>query len=235
MPGPLNTCHAEIDKSRIRIDPEEIAKLLGDQADLVDGYTLGLIDQYIARTLDLSSPSGAYVLADALESKSNRVIKASGITFNSGKIIHKMVKDSTSYAFFLVTAGPEPEKLARRLISEGNYLEGYLVDLAASALVDLAADLLQEQLQNRVQSEGSQITNRYSPGYCGWDVEEQQKLFRLFPEGCCGISLSASSLMNPVKSISGIIGIGARVSYRDYTCELCAMKDCHFRRVRDPQ
>ncbi len=233
MPGPLNTCHVEIDKSRICIDPKEIAKLLGDQAELIDEHTGRLIEQYIARTLDLSSPSGAYVLADALESKSTRVIKASGITFNSGKIIHRMLKHSKSYAFFLVTGGPEPEKLARALISEGNYLEGYLVDLVASALVDLAADHLQEQLRNRVQSEGNQITNRYSPGYCGWDVEEQQKLFSLFPGGCCGISLSASSLMNPVKSISGIIGIGADVRYRDYTCELCSMKDCHFRRVRD--
>jgi len=133
----------------------------------------------------------------------------------------------------MVTAGPEPETLARSLITEGNYLEGYIVDLVASAFVDSAADQLQEQLRNQALSEGNQITNRYSPGYCGWNVEEQQKLFSLFPEGCCGISLSDSSLMNPVKSVSGIIGIGAEVRYRDYTCELCSMKDCHFRRVRD--
>jgi len=35
-----------------------------------------------------------------------------------------------------------------------------------------------------------------------------------------------------VKSASGIIGLGAKVVYRDYTCEICSMKECLFRRVR---
>ncbi|MCK7538940.1 MAG: hypothetical protein MZV63_52410 [Marinilabiliales bacterium] len=47
------------------------------------------------------------------------------------------------------------------------------------------------------------ITNRFSPGYCGWDVAEQHKLFSFFKDNFCGITLTESALMNPVKSVSG--------------------------------
>lgn len=30
----------------------------------------------------------------------------------------------------------------------------------------------------------------------------------------------------PLKSISGIIGLGAEVEYRPYTCDFCAMETC---------
>jgi len=229
----LTAHYINIEKSRIQVVAGDILKLLGEEQGGIDEHASGLVESYIAECLRISSPAGAFVLTEALESSSPEALLIQGVSFDTGTIIPKMLRNSHSYAFLMVTAGPEPETLARSLITEGNYLEGYIVDLVASAFVDSAADQLQEQLRNQALSEGNQITNRYSPGYCGWNVEEQQKLFSLFPEGCCGISLSDSSLMNPVKSVSGIIGIGAEVRYRDYTCELCSMKDCHFRRVRD--
>jgi hypothetical protein len=220
-----------IDKNLIRIDPGEMLRLLGEQEGMIDAHTTGLVEKYIAECLRVSSPEGAFVLTEALDSASPEEIAIPGIVFDSGKIIHKMLRHSEKYALLVVTAGPEPEKLARTLITDGDYLEGYIVDLVASALVDSAADQIQEQVRNMAKESGLRITNRYSPGYCSWNVEEQQKLFSLFPEGCCGISLSESSLMNPVKSISGIIGIGSEVKYRDYTCEICPMLNCHFRKV----
>jgi hypothetical protein len=233
MQALLDTRYAEIDKSRIMVDPGEILKHLGEQQGGVDTHTAGLVKHFITESLRISTPAGVFVLAEALESSSAEKISIPGLAFDSGKIIHKMLRHSESYVFFLVTAGPEPENLARSLMTEGSYLEGYIVDLAASAIVDLAADQIQEQVRNLAENRGVKITNRYSPGYCSWNVVEQQKLFSLFPEGCCGISLSESSLMNPVKSVSGIIGIGTEVAYRDYTCEICPMLNCHFRKVRD--
>ena len=78
--------------------------------------------------------------------------------------------------------------------------------------------------------EGLNITNRYSPGYCGWDVSEQQKLFFLLPENCCGIRLTDSSLMLPIKSVSGVIGVGKTVRKTAYKCAVCDKEDCYLRR-----
>jgi len=233
MRKPLKIHYSNIDKTRIRIDPLEMLRLLGEQQGIIETHTRSLVEQYMAECLLISSPAGAFVLVEALDSASLEEITIPGLTFNSGKIIHKMLRYSEKYALFQVTAGPEPEKLARTLITEGNYLEGYIVDLVASALVDSVADQIQEQVRNMAKESNLRITNRYSPGYCSWNVEEQQKLFSLFPEGCWGISLTESSLMTPVKSISGIIGMGTKVKYRDYTCEICPMLNCQFRKVRD--
>jgi hypothetical protein len=223
---------SKIDKSRIQPDPADILKLLGEQEEISEDHTLDLVDRYISESLRLSSPEGAFLITEALESTSSGTIKVPGISFESGKIIQKMLRHSEYYALFIVTAGAEAETLARSLLEAGNYLEGYIVDLVASYIVDLVADQVEDQVRQLVLMRGMQITNRYSPGYCSWKVEEQQKLFSLFPNGCCGISLSSSSLMNPIKSISGIIGIGSGVRYQDYSCELCSMTDCTFRRTR---
>lgn len=225
--------YPDIQKTSIQIEPENIFKLLGDQQSPMDAHTSGLVKQYIATCLEVSSPTGAIVRVKAIESGSPFEITIPGTTFHSGKIIGKMLRFSESYAFFLVTAGPEPEKLARKLLNEGNYLDGYIVDLVASSIVESAADYLEEQVRILAKEQGMLISNRYSPGYCDWNVAEQQKLFSLFPAKCCGISLSESSLMNPIKSASGIIGIGADVQYKDYTCEICSMHNCQFRKTKE--
>ena len=233
MQSLLKVHDASIDKARIRINPGELLQILGEQQGVIDSHTIALVEQYIDEGLRVSSPLGAFVLVEALENLPAEKIMIRGITFNTGKIIHKMLRHAESYALFLVSAGPVPENLARSLLQQGDYLEGYILDLVASAIVDLAADQVQEQVKILAEQQGLHITNRYSPGYCAWNVEEQQKLFSLFPEGCCGISLSDSSLMDPIKSISGIIGIGAKVSYKEYPCEICPMLECQFRKVRN--
>ena len=232
MPEYHKTHTVSIERKRIEPDPEIIFKLLGDQQGIIDAHTRELVDLYTAECIKKSAPEGAFLITEALDSDPAGTIRIPGEVFHTGTIIQKMLRHSEHYIFFMATAGPGPELLARSLMNQGNYLEGYIVDLAASSIVDLAADQVQEQVKNQMFAMEKPITNRYSPGYCSWKVEEQQKLFRLFPDGCCNISLSASSLMDPIKSISGIIGAGARVKYQEYICEICSMPNCHFRRTR---
>jgi len=99
--------------------------------------------------------------------------------------------------------------------------------------VESVANQVQDHIRQLADQSGLKITNRYSPGYCKWDVSEQQKLFQLFPENCCGITLSESSLMSPIKSISAVLGIGSSVAYQEYTCEICSMKECLYRKTRN--
>lgn len=220
-----------IQKDRIRVDPNSVLSLLGGSLNEDDSHTANLINEYTRECLRISSPKGGHTRLTAVVPDSNEEIEIEGTRFSTGKIIHNMLGGAEDYAFFAVTAGPEPEELARSLINSGDFLEGYIVDLIASIIVESVADQVQDNVKSSAQKDGLLTTNRYSPGYCSWDVSEQQKLFSLLPAGCCGITLSESSLMHPIKSISGIIGIGTSVKYRTYTCEICSMKECTFRRV----
>ena len=75
-------------------------------------------------------------------------------------------------------------------------------------------------------------TYPYSPGYCGWNVKEQAALFQLLPENPCGVKLTDSCLMLPVKSVSGVIGLGDEVENKPYGCAICMNKNCYKRRVQ---
>ena len=111
-------------------------------------------------------------------------------------------------------------------------LKGYVYDVVGSEAVEAAADLMQNQMEEDMKVMDRRITNRFSPGYCGWMVVEQHKLFELMPDNFCGIRLTPSALMDPIKSVSGLIGIGKNVKRAPYTCSLCDMKDCIYRRSK---
>lgn len=160
-------------------------------------------------------------------------ILVNSLVFNVKKIVYGQLKKAESIAVFLCTAGPEIGIRSRAAMNDGDLLTGYIYDVIGSEVVEAAVDLMQDSLQKLKAAEGKKITNRYSPGYCGWDVAEQHKLFQLMPDNYCGIKLNDSALMNPEKSVSGFIGIGEHVRYNPYTCRLCDMKDCIYRKLKD--
>ena len=221
-----------IDKKDIHIDLSEVLGYLSGKGESIDQYTLDVTQKLITDVRKVMTPKGGFVIAEALPHRGKGKLHIPGVQFNTGQTIVKLLKGARLFIFFIATAGPGPEKLSRKLMEEGQFLEGYAADLVASTLAEAAAQHLHDHLKEMLDLKGLKITNRYSPGYCGWKVDEQQKLFSLFPKGSCGISLSASSLMSPIKSLSGILGAGPDVGFRDYTCELCSMKDCSFRKTR---
>ena len=99
-------------------------------------------------------------------------------------------------------------------------------------IMKLFRDKMEESLQLSIDKLGWHHTNRFSPGYCGWHVSQQQLLFPLFQGHTCGVRLTDSSLMLPIKSVSGIVGLGSQVSRQPYTCTLCNFPQCFRRKAR---
>lgn len=221
-----------IEKKEINPDLEELLSYMPGGKDVVDQYTLELTRSLLIQCREIMEPSGGYIAMKALPLKDKEEIGTPQVRFHPGKIIVNMLKGSEQFLFFIATAGPGPEQLSKSLMAEGQYLEAFLVDLIASAMAEAAAQYVHEDIKKTMAQSGLLISNRYSPGYCGWDVSEQQKLFSFFPIGSCGITLTTSSLMTPIKSVSGLVGAGKEVKFRDYTCEICSMKDCTFRRTK---
>ncbi|MBI2416528.1 MAG: hypothetical protein HYV28_01225 [Ignavibacteriales bacterium] len=146
--------------------------------------------------------------------------------FNSKKIVTRALERSDYLYVFVVSIGGEAEKLVKKLMAAGEYLHGYFADIIASAYTESCAAWVEKIISDRAAVAGEECTMRYSPGYCGWDVEEQKKLFSLLPDGFCGVQLSKSALMIPLKSISGILGTGKSVVREEYQCGICEMNDC---------
>ena len=145
-------------------------------------------------------------------------------------IIARQLRGATALAFFVCTAGSEFEQYQQRLKQENDLLRTFLADALGSVIAERCADRMEECLQDSIDKLHWHRTNRFSPGYCGWPVSEQKKLFSLFPTAePCGVRLLDSALMVPIKSVSGIIGVGPDVRRQDYTCGFCNMKNCFKR------
>lgn len=173
---------------------------------------------------------GSYLITEAKTGESRKSIFAGGHEFKVGKVIRKELNGFSKLAFFVCTAGATLSRKTEVLLSGEDPVLGYVYDLVGNGITEAVGDKIQELVRQRAQIDGQKITNRYSPGYCSWDVSSQQQLFSLFGDNPSGVSLNASSLMHPIKSISGVIGIGKFVNYRDYQCELCSMNKCYYTR-----
>lgn len=152
--------------------------------------------------------------------------------FDMGKIILRQLRGSQAYALFICTSGTEFEAYQQRLKEQGDIVRIFIADALGSVIAEKTADLMELHLQESIDKLGWQHTNRFSPGYCGWHVSQQQLLFPLFNGQTCGVALTDSSLMMPIKSVSGIIGVGKKVRKLDYTCGLCDFKQCYKRRLK---
>ena len=157
--------------------------------------------------------------------------KVTEIHLNIGAQIDAYIKGSEYLALFTCTAGQLFTDLSSRYNQAGDYFEAYVADTIGSLTVEKAMDKIQAQLETEMKAEGLGITNRYSPGYCNWPVSGQRELFKAMGEIPVGVSLTESCLMLPIKSVSGIIGIGHNVKKRDYACDICKNKDCIYRKI----
>ena len=217
-------------------------KINSSQGEEVLGYKDGeeteivsvVIEEILKEAADICNIKAEFVIySDIKFNDADKSLDINNINFEIKKIISGQIKRSESIAVFLCTAGEEIGIRSRQYMQERDMLKGYLYDVVGSLIVEAAADLMQKELEKSASSSGKRITNLYSPGYCGWFVGEQHKLFQLVPDNFCGIRLTESALMDPVKSMSGIIGIGEKVRSNPHTCSLCDMKDCTYRKAKE--
>ena len=152
--------------------------------------------------------------------------------FEMGNIILRQLRGSEAFALFICTSGLEFEAYQQRLKEQGDMVRVFIADALGSVIAEKCADQMEKALQESIGKLGWKHTNRFSPGYCGWHVSQQQLLFPLFQGHTCGVKLTDSSLMIPIKSVSGIIGLGKKVRKLEYTCGLCDFKQCYKRKKK---
>ncbi len=202
------------------ISLSELYEQMGYEQAVPDKATVKETDMIIAEAKSFLRPRFSFFVQRELPD------------FAIGKIIERQLKGAEAYAFFICTAGVEYEAFQERLKKEGDMVRVFIADALGSVIAEKAADQMELSLQENIDKLGWHHTNRFSPGYCGWHVSQQQLLFPLFKGETCGVKLTESSLMLPIKSVSGIIGLGPNVRHLDYTCGLCDFKQCYKRKKK---
>jgi hypothetical protein len=231
-----NIWYYTLQLSDLNIETKQIEELLGYQKGECPEPFPSMISDLLKSAKEYCCIEGGYVIYNhAVIDFSKLYLKVDKVYFNIGKTILSRLRKSESILFFKCTAGKGIDEWSKKLAREGDILGSYLISIIGSTIVETAMDKIQYFLKNEMTIEDLNITNRYSPGYCGWKVAEQLKLFKMFPADFCNISLTESMMMDPVKSISGIIGVGRDVKFDPYTCNLCNSLNCLYKNLKSPK
>jgi cobalamin-dependent methionine synthase I len=177
----------------------------------------------------LLRPRGVYALYPATHHT------AHSLTLSDIRIegnVGEFLAGATRIAAFIVTVGPEISERAQSASKKGDALSAWVMDAIGSWAAEGAADALMLQIRRHLDDK-EDLTLRYSPGYCGMGLIQQQNLFGLVDARSVGVRLLPTLLMHPLKSISGLVGLAPKevVARHRSPCDLCPRTGCHMRRA----
>ena len=208
----------EVDTSALTLSHEEIFRTMGVPEGAVDELSISLVEEVLPELMKTAKPRYAYMYVDSVD-------------FKYGRIIREGLKNAERYAVVVSTVGPEADALLHHY-QEVDMIKAFTGDAIATEMAEAVQRVALEAVESEML-EGERISNPYSPGYCGWMLKEQTKLFGLFEKAPCDVELTDSCLLLPIKSISSVLAIGQKVVKAPYGCAVCGKMDCYKKRKND--
>lgn len=165
----------------------------------------------------------AFYLETPIEARSNETVQIGGQIFESVALANNLSNVEQVYPF-LCTCGVELAAMAETIQDP---LERMAFDEVMDYYRREAVLALANDLANR-EDVGGQTSSMGPGSLVDWHITEQKKLFALFGDYAAkaGVELSPSSLMRPIKSVSGI---RYKTSQEFHNCQLCQRENCPSR------
>jgi hypothetical protein len=147
---------------------------------------------------------------------------------------HADLLASASQALVSVgTIGPALEAEARRLVQEGNFLEGFMLDSAGVLALAAVGDSLSRLAETLAAQREWGVSLALAPGsLVGWPVHDQKALCSLLDLAAIGVILNSSQVLVPHKSASRLVGLGPDYTARqvESACRFCPQRETCWRR-----
>ena len=164
-----------------------------------------------------------------------------GVEFESLQLrTHLQNASATRAMLVAVSAGRSCEDHARLLWQEAKPDEYFFLEMFGSAVVEHLVASLNGRICALAEQDGLMAISHYSPGYTGWDVADQTKLFALITRGMAQpfpepTEVMSSGMLRPKKSLLAVVGLTAHTSAAGslpplIPCEACAFTPCSYRR-----
>ena len=169
-------------------------------------------------------------------------LRIEGTGFHSPQLHTHLLHAGAERAMLVaVSAGRECEEHARVLWQESKPDEYFFLEMFGSAVVEHLVAGLSGRICDLAEHDGLRAIPHYSPGYAGWDVAEQNKLFELLTSGMTQrfpepLEVMSSGMLRPKKSLLAVVGLTARTGPALAVpalvpCEACSFSPCQYRRA----
>lgn len=165
----------------------------------------------------------------------NQIVESSPPLKIAGRSIVKHLCGCERVICMAVTVGAAIEREVTEKFGRGEYLASVLLDAAATAAVEQAADAMEKNFAAQFAKDGFKLRWRYSPGYGDWALTEQADLFKICGAEQIGLRLTEAMMLEPRKSVTAIIGL-EKISVREKfspakkSCAACDKLDCPSRK-----
>ena len=146
-----------------------------------------------------------------------------------GSLAQSMLRECGKAVLLLCTLGAAFDRLLRTAQAR-DMTQALLIDACGSSYVEQACDTAEEEIAMRFP--GLYLTDRFSPGYGDLPLAVQPGLLRaLNGEKLLGVCAGPSYLLNPMKSVTAVIGLSDRPQQaRIRGCAYCALREsCVYR------
>lgn len=197
-------------RREVHIDPADVApevagilRLLGMPG--AGGRNRSLIDRSIEIVRLRARPRGIFAEID--RARFAEIYRGEGRNAPETPI-GAVAERAERLALFAVTLGESLAGEIAALFGANDPALACVLDAAASDATERAAAAVEEAFASTLGDRPGVAALRYSPGYCGWHVTGQRALFAELRPEQIGIRLRESCLMEPLKSISGVIIAG---------------------------
>lgn len=195
-------------------------------------FFLSQISAARKKCLQYAVPRAIYQKFHIKSVNGDEVCLDSGEQFK-GKHVAKILKGSQIAILFALTLGDKVDEYIHSLkVEKKGITSAFLTEMVASLMLREASCLLLKHIrENETPKKGWGITCTYSPGEETWPLIEQKKVFNLLDVSPIGIELTDSCIMKPLKSISGVLGLGPKdkIDRTRSACDLCSRRDCIMR------
>ncbi len=150
------------------------------------------------------------------------------LVLNLSNVAYSFVSKSEYIIVFATTLAGIQDKIYS-LAKNDKFIGNYLADITCTVILEKSITAFNLKIAHEFNKARLKIGSILSPGNCGWSIKEQEKIFKLLPDKL-SIELNEAYMMKPVKSMTGIIGIGKNISFKHSDCSICQSKNCLYRK-----
>ncbi len=206
---------------------------VGQAKNKINKKALDNYRQLLDEALNLIDPVYIYRSLSVAEVGENHLTVETGHRFGV-RIMAKLMRTATRVYFMCCTIGPRLEQRVAEYRANGFPAKAYILDSIGSLAVDMLALEGCRMVEEIAEAEGLSSSVALSPGYLGWELTDQRKLFQILEPSKIGVSLTDTCIMTPLKSTTQAIGLGPGLGGKSkVTCDYCSLKArCNFRKSK---
>lgn len=221
---------------KLNIDREEVLRYQEYSKKKVkkpNQNILKISEEEIRRGYNLFKPREIYSLIKIISFTSEgRINLENDLSFRFTKSIIDQLKGVSHFLIGVVTIGDLLEKKVSELFSQGEYPQALALDAVGTVAVEDFSREVRKLAHQEVKEQGFKTSRHFSPGYGGWEVSQQEIIFKSIPADNIGVRLTKGYMMLPQKSLSWVIGVGKEIitpSEEDNNCGNCQSKCCNYK------